>query len=376
MPHDPIALALAEDIGPGDATVEFFIDPAQQARARIFAKELAVVSGASVAAEVFTKIDPSLTLFIESPDGNSVTREETILTIQGRAGSILTAERVALNFLQTPVRRRHADPPFRRCRRGHRRPDSRHPQDHSRPARPRKSRRQGRAAAPITVWVFTTWSWSRTTTFSPRAPPSPCKPPSPAPAPPGPACASNSKPIPSRRCELSSPSTAWDVILLDNMPPADLARRRCPGSGPSRPVRGQRRRDPRHRARHRRNRRAVDQRRRADALGPRHRLFPGVPSVTDDSSPRLDPDKLRAVLPANAIIGRQILVLRGNGFHERPRRPRRGTTVCPKVSRSSPKASAPVGAAWAANGPRRHARRSCFRSCCGPPPCPWRAGRN
>ncbi len=100
MPHDPIALALAEDIGPGDATVEFFIDPAQQARARIFAKELAVVSGASVAAEVFTKIDPSLTLFIESPDGNSVTREETILTIQGRAGSILTAERVALNFLQ------------------------------------------------------------------------------------------------------------------------------------------------------------------------------------------------------------------------------------------------------------------------------------
>ena len=98
--HDPIALALAEDIGPGDATVEFFIDPAQTAHARIFAREFAVVAGVAVAAEVFTRVDPALGLTIESPDGKSVTSQETILTVQGRAGSILTAERVALNFLQ------------------------------------------------------------------------------------------------------------------------------------------------------------------------------------------------------------------------------------------------------------------------------------
>ncbi len=98
--HDPIALALAEDIGPGDATVEFFIDPARTAAARIFAKEPAVVSGASVAAEVFARVDPALTVAVESPDGKPVTNGETILTIQGSAGSILTAERVALNFLQ------------------------------------------------------------------------------------------------------------------------------------------------------------------------------------------------------------------------------------------------------------------------------------
>ena len=98
--HDPIALALAEDIGTGDATVEFFIDPAQTASARIFAKERAIVAGSAVSAETFARVDPSLTVRIEHADGTAVEPGDTILTIQGRAGSILTGERVALNFLQ------------------------------------------------------------------------------------------------------------------------------------------------------------------------------------------------------------------------------------------------------------------------------------
>ncbi len=98
--HDPIALALAEDIGAGDATVEFFIDPAQTASTRIFAKERAVVAGANVSAETFARVDSSLTVHIERPDGTAVEPGDTVLTIQGRAGSILTGERVSLNFLQ------------------------------------------------------------------------------------------------------------------------------------------------------------------------------------------------------------------------------------------------------------------------------------
>ena len=98
--HDPIALALAEDIGAGDATVEFFIDPAQTASARVFAKERAVVAGANVAARTFAHVDPSLAVGVERPDGTAVEPGDTVLTIQGRAGSILTSERVALNFLQ------------------------------------------------------------------------------------------------------------------------------------------------------------------------------------------------------------------------------------------------------------------------------------
>ncbi len=97
---DPIGTALAEDIGTGDATVEFFIDPAQQASARIFAKEQATVAGANVAAAVFTRVDAGLSVQIEQADGSAVTPGQTVLTLQGAAGSILTAERVALNFLQ------------------------------------------------------------------------------------------------------------------------------------------------------------------------------------------------------------------------------------------------------------------------------------
>ena len=93
--HDPIALALAEDIGAGDATVEFFIDPAQTASARVFAKERAIVAGANVAAKTF-----ALTVGVERPDGTGGGPGDTVLTIQGRAGAILTGERVALNFLQ------------------------------------------------------------------------------------------------------------------------------------------------------------------------------------------------------------------------------------------------------------------------------------
>ena len=98
--HDPIAIALAEDIGPGDATVEFFIDPQQTASARIFAKEKAVVAGVAVAMETFAQVDPSLAVSIERTDGSAVVPGDTVLAIQGRAGSILTGERVALNFLQ------------------------------------------------------------------------------------------------------------------------------------------------------------------------------------------------------------------------------------------------------------------------------------
>ena len=100
IPPDPIGVALAEDIGGGDATVEFFIDPAQRASARIFAKESAIVAGANVAAEVFARVDPKLAVSVEQPDGSRVSPGQTVMTIEGGAGSILTAERVALNFLQ------------------------------------------------------------------------------------------------------------------------------------------------------------------------------------------------------------------------------------------------------------------------------------
>ena len=98
--HDPIAAALAEDIGPGDITTEFFVLPKLQALGRIVARERAVVAGAETAAEVFRRVDAKLHIAVLQADGSSLMGGETILEVRGAARSILTAERVALNFLQ------------------------------------------------------------------------------------------------------------------------------------------------------------------------------------------------------------------------------------------------------------------------------------
>ncbi len=98
---DPVvALALAEDIGPGDVTVEFFIDHDQISEARIVAREPAVVAGTQTVFETFWQVDPTVIVAVERPDGSTVRPGDVILTITGNSGSILTAERVALNFLQ------------------------------------------------------------------------------------------------------------------------------------------------------------------------------------------------------------------------------------------------------------------------------------
>jgi len=97
--HDPIAIALAEDLGPGDLTSRFFVGN-QHGKARIFAREPAVAAGVETAAEVFQRVDPSLAVKIVRPSGARLVKGNTVLEISGRIRSILTAERVALNFVQ------------------------------------------------------------------------------------------------------------------------------------------------------------------------------------------------------------------------------------------------------------------------------------
>jgi nicotinate-nucleotide pyrophosphorylase (carboxylating) len=97
---DPIAIALQEDIGAGDITTDFFVPDRLRALGRIIARERAVVAGANTAAEVFRRVNPKLNVDILQPDGSALSGGETILEVRGPARSILTAERVALNFLQ------------------------------------------------------------------------------------------------------------------------------------------------------------------------------------------------------------------------------------------------------------------------------------
>jgi nicotinate-nucleotide pyrophosphorylase (carboxylating) len=97
---DPIAIALLEDIGAGDVTTQFFVPYQAQGYGRIIAREACVIAGTETAAEVFRRVDPNLHVDLLQSDGTTLTAGETLLEIRGPAASILTAERVALNFLQ------------------------------------------------------------------------------------------------------------------------------------------------------------------------------------------------------------------------------------------------------------------------------------
>ena len=97
--HDPIDIALAEDIGPGDLTAQFFVEP-RPAAARLFAKEPAVAAGVEIAAEVFRRVAPTAKVEILRPSGSRVAPGDSVLRVEGPLPSLLTAERVALNFLQ------------------------------------------------------------------------------------------------------------------------------------------------------------------------------------------------------------------------------------------------------------------------------------
>ena len=97
---DPIETALNEDIGKGDLTSEFFVPPNRRARARVVAHENAIIAGTKTAAEVFQRVDPATLVQIIAADGAAINSSETVMEIEGVARSLLTAERVALNFLQ------------------------------------------------------------------------------------------------------------------------------------------------------------------------------------------------------------------------------------------------------------------------------------
>jgi len=98
--HDPVAVALAEDIGTGDLTSRFFVPENQRSHARIIAKEPAVVAGTHTVERVFQLLDPAIQVRIIQQDGAEVAPYDLVLDIIGSTRGILTGERVALNFLQ------------------------------------------------------------------------------------------------------------------------------------------------------------------------------------------------------------------------------------------------------------------------------------
>lgn len=108
-----IARALSEDVGTGDITAQL-IPANQSARARVITREAAVICGQRWVDEVFRQVDPSCHLEWLLKDGDKAEPNAVIFRAEGSARSLLTAERCALNFLQTlsgtaSVARRYAD---------------------------------------------------------------------------------------------------------------------------------------------------------------------------------------------------------------------------------------------------------------------------
>ncbi len=92
--------ALAEDIGNGDITTLATIDSNQLAEGEFLVKQDGVVVGLDILRKIFEIFDPSLRLTPYSKDGERVTAKTIVAIVKGKAASILTVERTALNFLQ------------------------------------------------------------------------------------------------------------------------------------------------------------------------------------------------------------------------------------------------------------------------------------
>ena len=95
-----IALALEEDVGPGDRTAEACVPAGARGSALVVAKEEIVVSGVAAAARVFRALDAECVLEALAKEGQRVDAGAAVLRVRGRLRALLTAERTALNFLQ------------------------------------------------------------------------------------------------------------------------------------------------------------------------------------------------------------------------------------------------------------------------------------
>ena len=95
-----ITMALREDIGDGDHSTLACIPPDAVGTAKMVAKQDGILCGAEVGRRVFEIVDNSLKVCLLKRDGDAVAKGDIIMTVEGHSGSILTAERTALNYMQ------------------------------------------------------------------------------------------------------------------------------------------------------------------------------------------------------------------------------------------------------------------------------------
>ncbi|MFK7851546.1 MAG: carboxylating nicotinate-nucleotide diphosphorylase [Akkermansiaceae bacterium] len=100
MSDELVRMALEEDIGSGDVTSEYFVPEDAVVDAFMVVRQEGVVSGVRLAEKVFQEVDATLKTQVLVDDGSRVAKGAMLMRITGKARSVLTAERTALNFIQ------------------------------------------------------------------------------------------------------------------------------------------------------------------------------------------------------------------------------------------------------------------------------------
>jgi len=95
-----IAAALEEDDTKHDITTAATVTSNRRARCRLVSRQMGVVSGLALACEAFEQLDRAVTMRIDHADGSRVEPQTSVMFLSGHARGILSAERVALNFVQ------------------------------------------------------------------------------------------------------------------------------------------------------------------------------------------------------------------------------------------------------------------------------------
>ncbi|WCM87427.1 carboxylating nicotinate-nucleotide diphosphorylase [Acidovorax sp. NCPPB 3576] len=99
LAQEDVARALREDVGAGDLTAGL-IDPARRVRARVLARESAVICGGPWAEAAVRALDPAARIVWHVREGERCAPDQVVLEVEGSARALLSAERTALNFLQ------------------------------------------------------------------------------------------------------------------------------------------------------------------------------------------------------------------------------------------------------------------------------------
>ena len=95
-----VAAALQEDDTRHDITTAATVKSNRRARCRLVARQTGVIAGLPLACEAFEQLDPAVTIRIEHEDGTGIRTDTPVMFLSGHAVGLLSAERVALNFVQ------------------------------------------------------------------------------------------------------------------------------------------------------------------------------------------------------------------------------------------------------------------------------------